>query len=656
MAEEFIKIKDGVPAPKGFHYMPNGKLMSDADHVARYGYIEKTIKNFNISTKDISHLGESRSFTIQGDEGAIFSLEIYDDEATPNYYNFNTQTWSTTKSGLYNIEIQGGQYSDSITFPILGFVDATCDYNNDPTIDHDDDNGAIQAGMLVTGTGIPNGATVSSVTSDTRFELSASTTGGSVTNGALRFSKLKTHNVDLRAVTKYNIKTTHRQLVEVRNPDNSININASSGSNSDLLRKLLYQDVKKILHLSAIFPTDEFSSVGTVDNSSVLDPNTTTRIILDQDATNPKIVKVGDHITCSGVADSIGMNVVQINPDGDNVKEIEINIADSISDGDDITFDPALKSTTITNDTITTSTSKDFTTNFTVVCTANGGRTLSSFRTPTINDFCAVKQITFESAALAISGENTSSSSVFYRWPITNIAGLSEGMMLDPGRSSTGTNTTTPASISKYRTTLSSTELDERKYYTDIVTTTLDDVVVPGVDSFSNPITSVDRNGVVTAQKGNIVFNVQQADALKSDANVRILAYGKRQIKDMTGVDIELSNITLTPTQISTTTTAAVNNSTTIPVTDVTNISIASTMRGVNVDSTVANPTVTLKSAYTGAGNLTVSSNQTLESGQTLFFDNASNVITITGTISVKNMALSDTTLYFDIERFLTAS
>jgi len=582
MAEEFIKIRNGVPAPKGFHYMPNGKLMSDADHVARYGYIEKTIKNFNISTKDISHLGESRSFTIQGDEGAIFSLEIYDDEATPNYYNFNTQTWSTTKSGLYNIELTGGSYSDSITFPILGFVDATCDYNNDPTIDHDDDNGAIQAGMLVTGTGIPNGATVSSVTSDTRFELSASTTGGSVTNGALRFSKLKTHNVDLRAVTKYNIKTTHRQLVEVRNPDNSININASSGSSSDLLRKLLYQDVKKILHLSAIFPTDEFSSVGTVDNSSVPDPNTTTRI--------------------------------------------------------------------------TTSTGKDFTTNFTVVCTANGGRTLSSFRTPTINDFCAVKQITFESAALAIPGENTSSSSVFYRWPITNIAGLSEGMMLDPGRSSTGTNTTTPASISKYRTTLSSTELDERKYYTDIVTTTLDDVVVPGVDSFNNPITSVDRNGVITAQKGNIVFNVQQADALKSDANVRILAYGKRQIKDMTGMDIELSNIALTPTQISTTTTAAVNNSTTIPVTDATNISIASTMRGVNVDSTVANPTVTLKSAYTGAANLTVSSNQTLESGQTLFFDNASNVITITGTISVKNMALSDTTLYFDIERFLTAS
>ena len=67
------------------------------------------------------------------------------------------------------------------------FTDATCDYNNDPTIAHDDDDGAIKVGMVVSGTGIPIGSTVASVTSDTSFELSASTTGGSVTNGTLTF-------------------------------------------------------------------------------------------------------------------------------------------------------------------------------------------------------------------------------------------------------------------------------------------------------------------------------------------------------------------------------------------------------------------------------------------------------------------------------------
>ena len=66
------------------------------------------------------------------------------------------------------------------------FTDATCDYNNDPTITHDA-NTKMVAGMSVTGTGIPTGATIASVTSTTAFELSASTTGGAVTNGTLTF-------------------------------------------------------------------------------------------------------------------------------------------------------------------------------------------------------------------------------------------------------------------------------------------------------------------------------------------------------------------------------------------------------------------------------------------------------------------------------------
>lgn len=65
-------------------------------------------------------------------------------------------------------------------------TDATCDYNNDPTITMDS-TANISFGMAVSGTGIPGGATVLSVTNATTFELSASTTSGSVTNGTLTF-------------------------------------------------------------------------------------------------------------------------------------------------------------------------------------------------------------------------------------------------------------------------------------------------------------------------------------------------------------------------------------------------------------------------------------------------------------------------------------
>ena len=79
----------------------------------------------------------------------------------------------------------------SPSFYAQSFVDATCDYNNDPTITMDSTVRVIP-GMSVSGSGIPGGATVSSVTNATTFELSASTTGGSKTNQTLTFHANKT--------------------------------------------------------------------------------------------------------------------------------------------------------------------------------------------------------------------------------------------------------------------------------------------------------------------------------------------------------------------------------------------------------------------------------------------------------------------------------
>ena len=63
----------------------------------------------------------------------------------------------------------------------------TCAHNNDPTITHAADE-RIVAGLAVSGTGIPAGATIASITSATEFELSAATTGGNVAAGTLTFS------------------------------------------------------------------------------------------------------------------------------------------------------------------------------------------------------------------------------------------------------------------------------------------------------------------------------------------------------------------------------------------------------------------------------------------------------------------------------------
>ena len=97
-----------------------------------------------------------------------------------------------TLTALYDgqyVDIYAGGSFDDWNRGDYTFTDATCDYNNDPTITHDA-NPWIVAGLSVSGTGIPTDPvpTISSITSTTEFELSANTTGGSVTNGTLTFT------------------------------------------------------------------------------------------------------------------------------------------------------------------------------------------------------------------------------------------------------------------------------------------------------------------------------------------------------------------------------------------------------------------------------------------------------------------------------------
>tara|TARA_R110001599_G_scaffold65694_4_gene185348 strand:- start:9994 stop:11856 length:1863 start_codon:yes stop_codon:yes gene_type:complete len=70
---------------------------------------------------------------------------------------------------------------------IASFTVGSGAYNNDPTITHASST-SIKLGMAVSGTGIPAGAYVASITSNTEFELSASTTGGSKTGQTLTFT------------------------------------------------------------------------------------------------------------------------------------------------------------------------------------------------------------------------------------------------------------------------------------------------------------------------------------------------------------------------------------------------------------------------------------------------------------------------------------
>lgn len=589
---EFVKELNGVKAPGGFHYMPNGKLMNDAHHIAAYGYIDKKINSIEMDLKDISSAGESRYLVVNGN--GYFSLEIYDNSG--NYYNFFTQVWEASQHGSIRKQKIGGRYSVNVIFPE-------------------------------------------------------------------NTSSLKNYTVNIIAETVGNVRTTHTAINEHRNEDNSINLNKSTGSNSKYITKKLYSDVAKTFRLSCIAPSKYHTCTSTVDGAI----SGASKVVFD-DVMQTKKVVVGDKITGTGVTTAEHVLVTAVNPDNDNNKEIQINSSQSISDGVTITFTPAFNGVTphgtdssSGSDTFEVSTGGYLEANFSLTITAPTGRLFSVIKTPTTADLCAYQEVTFGAAALALIGENTSSDTVFYRWPVDNIAHLTSGMSLDPSRVG-GINTTTPSTIRDYITTETFkgfNTINGREVVYDKVKV-VENKSVSGVDAYYNDITTIWRNGRKRAQAGNIIFSQQQKDALKSDSSVKIFGHGKEKIRSLTaGMNVEISNVEIKLTPIFVTTSGASSASTTVAVASTDNglgnIAVGAELSGVNINYAAVNPTVVSKDTNTGAGNMVLSSAQTLESGQRLKIENMSNVVTLTGKIKVSDFPEGDTAIYFDLERFLTS-
>jgi hypothetical protein len=182
----------------------------------------------------------------------------------------------------------------------------------------------------------------------------------------------------------------------------------------------------------------------------------------------------------------------------------------------------------------------------------------------------------------------------------------------------------------------------------------------PAVDTlgFEPTIT----NGYITKQLGNITFDTKQVAGLADDNNVNFYGYGYDHITSLSNSRIIITDLKVELTDVTTTVNDSDANGTdalsTFDVASVVGImDDVSVMSGVNVNASDVNPTVTNISSNT----ITVSpGHHVLQNGQTLTFTQASRIATITGNIEVLefgNAASQDgaTVLYFDLEKFLTA-
>jgi len=276
---------------------------------------------------------------------------------------------------------------------------------------------------------------------------------------------------------------------------------------------------------------------------------------------------------------------------------------------------------------------------FNLLITAASTKSYAIGYTPTTEDVLTFVARTI-GAANIITGEDSETSSEYSRrWKLDNVAGLAAGMV------PIGTNITAGSIIADYETTTTSINDAGEEIFNVAVS-------IPAVNKSGTPSYS---DGLINTQSGEITFNLEQAQALASDT-VKFMANGQDLMYEQYGHRMSITDVEITPVQVTTT----VNDTdctgsaslATFDITSVTGImDDVSTVSGVNINPSVADPTVTNISSNT----ITISAAQTLENGQTLNFNGATDKIRITGNIEFTEIGSRPATIYFDLERFLLA-
>tara|TARA_A100001201_G_scaffold80241_1_gene71660 strand:- start:3 stop:1745 length:1743 start_codon:yes stop_codon:yes gene_type:complete len=558
----------GQVAPPGFHYMPDGTLMSDVEHARLFGSAEKVITAFNIDFSDLPATAEERDFEILGDDGASFSLEVKADRSGIKYYNFYDNTFTSTTVKKLEGTITNGAYRGKIKFPAVTGSDDQYDI-------------ALSA--------FPG--TKHAAYSESRFRDGSLDLNGSSGSNSLVMNKVihQRANVTLTitpftpAGTTDLIKASTRvdktitcgvgKRVDKQSFSISCEVNAATKSYR-ITKQPVVLDIIGLTSLTVgsapetlpgenIYPS--VTNTDTVDGAV----SEADKIVMDTNVADK--MEVGDRVTGTGLSSSTVFTVRALNPDGDNAKEFQISQAVSLDDGVTLSF----------------------------------------------------------------------SNQMNYQWPLDNIERVKENMIVYAGD-----NVTTDSSVAKYE---DSVTLFEGTFDEEILIKNS----APFKDTKNQ--TPTVAKGKVTVQPGNVVFDKQQKLALAGDT-IRIGGYGLQRIFETTGYELLFSNLKIELTTITTTTTSAVNNSTSVPVASRNGIlDSVSTVSGIGINPALANPTVSSGAgAVSGAGTVVLSAAQTLEDGITLTFSGAGQVATITGDVEVVRAGDADATIRFDMDRLLS--
>ena len=641
----------GQVAPPGFHYMPDGSLMSDVEHARLYG--AKVIRGFNLDLSNIAADGESRSFTITGDKGAQFSLEIKDN-TTGQCYNFFTNAFQTTTYKL-DAELTNGAYNGYINFPAVTGSSDRYDVNllakpgtvhanytevrfADGTVDVNSSTGSASlvlqkiiyqySALTLSLQGISQNSTVlgtfstDTITLDRGKGTSKSFSITATAPAHVSYSIAKeVESADALALTTTTVDNSSPEALQgediypaVTSTD-TVDGDFTAGNVTKLV---LDNDV-----VGNIAVGDKIT-VATADLTDTVDGAVSSGVKVVMDNNVATKMAVGDRVTgsSSGVTyaqlDAKVITVAALNPDGDNVKEFSLSEAVALDDGATLTFTPKCNRETFTVAALNPD--EDNTKEFSYV--DNAGGTTSRFGV-------------VDGTTLSFSNQRNK------QWLVADISKFKNSADIS------GTFVTANTKTSGYEQT---TIINEGTINEETITT------FSAPFKASKGLKPTITEGLVTAQPGYIIFDTAQLLTLKN-TTITAVDYNETSISNIYDYDVRFTNLAIELTPITTTTTAAVVNSTTVPVASVNGILPGTTtVSGIGIDASVADPTVNSRSVTSGAGNIVLSAAQNLESGVTLTFADSGQVATITGNIEILKAGTADQVIYFDLEKLLTTT
>jgi len=433
------------------------------------------------------------------------------------------------------------------------------------------------------------------------------------------------------------ITTRHAEYAEARFGDGSLDINSTSGSNSLLIKKVVYQYTDVVLTLSPYSASGNVE-VGSIVIDSVTAPmgSATLKVAFTTSfavSTATKSYSIIKQPTPNDVISFVAPTVSPIEDGGAlqiEGEDIYPNITGSdttngiVSGESIITFDTAVANTMSVGDRIT-------------------GDGIPSTSTVTVLELTSTYACTV-SESVSIGDRTTISfyNQMNYRWKVDNFVDIIKtGMIVVPN-----INITSGSSIGDYKTTI-----------TNFADTEQEEVIItreiPGVDKLSS--LPVITNGLVASQAGAVIFDKQQALALAGNS-IKVGGYGVKEVYRMYGYHIALSDLAITLGTVTTTTTSSVSNSTSVPVAERGGIlDTISSASGIGIDPASIDPTVSSgANSESGAGTIVLSAPQTIESGATITFYNAGTTATISGDIEITKVGNASQTIRFDVDQLLS--